>query len=59
MKSVKLDIVIGDRFYCTIVWKYNPLWPINFNELEDEIISRLPYLRGKQFQVCFPDEYGL
>ena len=58
MEKVNLDIMIRDKFYCTIAYEYNPLWPININELEKEIISRLPSLKNQPFRVYFPKEYG-
>ena len=58
MEHVMLDIMIDDRFYCSVKWSYNPIWTINLNELENEILHRLPTLKGQQFQIHFPDNFG-
>ena len=50
--------MLDDRFYCTFRWEYNPLFIINIDELEKEIVSKLPTLKGKDFKVYFPANFG-
>ena len=46
--------MLGDRFYCSFNWEYNPMYIVDFDAIEAEIISRLPYLKNKPFKVFFP-----
>ena len=59
MNKVKLDIMVVDRFYCTLNWDYNPLYKFDIKLLEEEFLRRLPTLRGKYITVCFPDDFGV
>lgn len=43
--------MFNGRFYATLNYNYNPLSAINESELNQYVISRLPTLRGKQFNI--------
>ena len=58
MKHVTLDIMVNDKFYCSTKWSFNPLFVINLNEVENEILERLPSLRGRDYKILFPEEFG-
>lgn len=41
----------GDRFVCTLEYKYCPLFPVTVKELEEFVFSKRPTLRGKKFNI--------
>ena len=39
-----LDIMVGDRFYRQISYEYSPLFAIDYGELVDYVLKKLPSL---------------
>lgn len=50
-KVMSFDVMSGDRFVCTLEYKYCPLFPVTVKELEDFVISKRPTLRGQKFKI--------
>ena len=50
MKELTFDVMLGDRYVCTLKYKYCPLFPIDPDELQEFVISKRPTLRGEEIQ---------
>ena len=44
MKTMYLDIMIGERFYRQISYEYSPLFAIDYQDLIDYVMKKLPSL---------------
>lgn len=53
MKELTFDIMLGDRYVCTLRYKYCPLFPIDTDELHEYVLRKRPTLRGKAFRIEF------
>lgn len=55
MKKVYIDVMVlgGVKFYCTLPFLYNPLFPVSEEEVRKYVISRRPTLRYQPFTVVF------
>lgn len=51
METLTFDVMLGDRFVCTLHYKYCPLFPIDFKDLERFILSKRPTLRNKKYTI--------
>lgn len=49
---LKFDVMLGDRYVCTLRYPYNPLFILRENELSDFVISKRPTLKGKDFRIA-------
>lgn len=47
MKTIFLDVMLNDRFVCTLKYKFCPLFPIELGDLKKFIESKRPSLKGK------------
>lgn len=53
MERYKFDVMVNERFYCTMRDEKKSPFPLDMNELYDYIISRLPTLKRKKIEICF------
>jgi hypothetical protein len=53
MKTFVFDVMLNGRFICTLKYKYCPLFPIDFEELEKFVLKKRPTLKGKDFRIAF------
>lgn len=53
MKTLTFDVMLGDRYVCTLRYKYCPLFPIDTDELHNFVVSKRPTLRNKKFRIEF------
>ena len=53
MKTFVFDVMLNGRFICTLKYKYCELFPIDFEDLENFIISKKPSLKGKDYRIVF------
>ena len=53
MKTLTFDVMLHDKFVCTLRYKYCPLFPIEERELRGFVVSKRPTLRGKDFRIRF------
>lgn len=53
MKTLIFDVMLGDRYVCTLHYEYCPLFPIEERELHDFVVSKRPTLRNKPFRIEF------
>lgn len=53
-KTIKLDIMIGDRYYCSLKWTFVPCHVTNEGEIRAFVERKLPTLKGKTIHVAFP-----
>ena len=47
----RYDVMLGERYYRTIVYKSNFNIPPTDEELRKFVLSKLPTLKNKQFEV--------
>ena len=53
MKTFVFDIMLNERFICTLKYKYCALFPIDFEDLEKFVLQKRPPLKGKDFRIAF------
>ena len=53
MKTVIFDVMLDGRFVNTSKYKYNPAFVLEEKELSDFVLSKMPTLKGKKFQIVF------
>ena len=59
MQTLILDIMLGDRFICTLRYKHNPAFILTIKELADFVVSKRPTLRDKPFRIFFAKKISL
>ena len=52
-KALFLDIMLNDRFVCTLKYMYCPLFAIKYEALIKFILDKRPSLKGKPFRIMF------
>lgn len=53
MKTLIFDVMLDGRFVKTFKYKYNPAFVLEENELRDFVLSKMPTLKEKKFQILF------
>lgn len=53
MKTVFIDVMLRDRFVCTLRFRYCPLFAISINEIKQFVESKRPSLIGKPYRIVF------
>ncbi len=53
MKWLIFDVMLQDRFICTLKMKFCPLFPVSENEIKDFVESKRPSLKGKKYIIAF------
>lgn len=48
-----LDIMLNDRFVCTLKYMYCPLFVIEYKSLIKFVLDKRPSLKGKPFRIMF------
>lgn len=52
-KALFLDIMLNDRFVCTLKYMYCPLFAIRYEALLKFVLDKRPSLKGKPFRIMF------
>lgn len=52
-KTVFVDVMIGSRFYKTIPYKMNTLFPPTLDDIKDYVKSKRPELKHQSFTIAF------
>lgn len=55
-KTIYLDIMVNDRFYCQIPMEYCPLFPIDYEQAKKFVESKRPILKSKDYVIEFSNE---
>lgn len=50
---VKFDVMLNDRWVCTLRYPYSPIFVLTVKELEDFVIEQRPSLKYKPFTIAF------
>lgn len=53
MKTLVFDVMLHDRFVCTLKYRHNPAFPIDVEDLVKLVITKRPTLRNKDFKILF------
>lgn len=55
MEKLHLDIMVegGARFYCHLVYLYNPLFRLTAKKLEAFVLEKCPTLKYRKFEIHF------
>lgn len=56
MKTLIFDVMLNEQYIHTFKYKYNPLFPIEEEELRKFVEERLPTLKGKSFKILFYEQ---
>lgn len=52
-KALFIDIMLNDRFVCTLKYMYCPLFAIKYEALIKFILDKRPSFKGKPFRIMF------
>lgn len=47
------DVMLDGRHVATLTFEYSPLWPLDGNELVEYTESKLPQVKGKEYEIKF------
>lgn len=50
---VKFDVMLRDRWVCTLRYPHNPIFVLTVKELEDFVIEQKPSLKDEPFTIAF------
>lgn len=50
-KALFFDIMLNDRFVCTLKYMYCPLFAIRYEALIKFVLDKRPTLKGKPFRI--------
>lgn len=50
---VKFDVMLNDRYVCTMRYRHLPVFAISEKEIVDYVISQRPSLKNKPFTITF------
>lgn len=53
MEKLKFDVMLRDKFVCTLTYEYCPIFVLKEKEIEDFVVSKHPSLKGKPFYIVF------
>ena len=53
MKTLVFDVMLHDRFVCTLKYRHNPAFPIDVEDLVKLVITKRPTLRNKISRFYF------
>lgn len=56
METSTFDVMLNGRFIKTFKYRYNPLFPINGNELSKFVEDKLPTLKGKPYRIALSND---
>lgn len=45
------DVMLNDRYVCTMRYKYLPVFPIDIRDLSKFVESKRPSLKGKDYRI--------
>ena len=51
METLTFDVMLNEHFIKTFKYRYNPLFPIDGNELSKFVEDKLPTLKGKPYRI--------
>ena len=54
MQTLTLDIMLGDRFVCTLRYKHNPAFILTIKELADFVVSKRQLLEINHSEYFSP-----
>lgn len=52
-KALFLDIMLNDRYVCTLKYMYFQLFVIEYEALIKFVLDKRPSLKGKPFRIMF------
>ena len=53
MKWLIFDVMLQERFICTLKMKICPLFPVSEDEIKQFVESKRPSLKGKKYIIAF------
>lgn len=53
MMQVSFDVMLGDRFVCSMRCEHNPMVSLSMDRLQELIVNQHPSLREKDFKIKF------
>ena len=53
MKTLFIAVMLKGRFVATLRYRYCPAFPLDIEELSEFVVSKLPTLRNKPFNIVF------
>ena len=52
MKWLHIDVMtMGGVFLCTLHYRYNPVFKVSMEEIDDFVLSKRPSLRNKKYML--------
>lgn len=53
MKTFVFDVMLNERFICTLKYEYCPFFPIDAEDLTKFVLKKRPTLKGRDFRIVF------
>lgn len=53
MRTIYIDVIIGERFIKTLPYKHHDILRLDEAKLREYVISKLPTLREKNFDIYY------
>lgn len=53
MEKLKFDVMLRDRYICTLTYEHCPMFVLTEKEIVDFVVSKRPSLKGKPFYIAF------
>lgn len=52
-QEITFDVMVRDRFICSLTYSYCSLWPLEESDLRKFVIEQRPTLRNTPFTLAF------
>ena len=52
MKYLIFDVMLNERFVCTLKYRFCPLFTITEEELAKFVVEKRPSLKGKNYKIA-------
>lgn len=56
IKTIYLDIMIGEKFYDQLTYRYCPIFKIDGEEIRKYVEEKRPLLKHKEYDIHFSNE---
>ena len=53
MRTIYIDVMRGERFIKTLAYKHHEVLRLDEEKLRDFVLSKMPTLKGKDFDIYY------
>ena len=51
MKTLFVDVMLGDRYQFTLLYRYCPAFKLDFEDINKKVLEKRPSLKGKPYEL--------